>query len=66
MENTAINCAEACINGCVLGEKCPHLEYKSKAVSFVNETSLDQLLEIAESARMKKMTEPPKWILPEE
>ncbi len=66
MENTTINCAEACINGCVLGDKCPNLEYKAKAVSFVNETSLDQLLEIAESARMKKMTEPPKWILPEE
>jgi hypothetical protein len=66
MENTAINCAEACINGCVLGDKCPNLEYKSQAVSFVNDTPLDKMLEIAEAARMKKMTAPPKWVLPED
>jgi hypothetical protein len=66
MEHTTINCAEACINGCVLGDKCPNLEYKAKAVSFVNDTSLDKLLEIAEAARMKRRLEPPKWILPED
>jgi len=66
METTTINCAEACVNGCVLGEKCPNLEYKSEASKFMNETSLDKMLEIAEAARLKKMTAPPQWILPEE
>ncbi|MDX2228004.1 MAG: hypothetical protein NW220_00095 [Leptolyngbyaceae cyanobacterium bins.349] len=67
MDNTTtINCAEACVNGCVLGDKCPNLEYKSEAMKFVNETSLDKMLEIAEQARLKKMTAPPQWILPEE
>lgn len=62
----AINCAEACINGCVLGERCPNLEYKAKTTQFINETSLDKILEIAEDAVRKKRMEPPKWILPEE
>lgn len=67
MENTTtVNCAEACVNGCVLGDKCPNLEYKSEATKFVNETSLDQMLEIAEAARRKKMSAPPQWILPED
>lgn len=67
MENTtAINCAEACVNGCVLGDKCPNLEYKNEAMKFVNETSLDKMHEIAEAARMKKMMAPPQWVLPED
>jgi len=67
MENTTtINCAEACVNGCVLGDQCPNLEYKDEAMKFVNETSLDQMLEIAEQARLKKMMAPPQWVLPEE
>ncbi|MEM7555338.1 MAG: hypothetical protein AAF378_14780 [Cyanobacteria bacterium P01_A01_bin.84] len=61
-----INCAEACVNGCVLGDKCPNLEYKQEASKFIDNTSLDQMLEIAEAARMKKMMEPPKWIIPDE
>jgi hypothetical protein len=61
-----INCAEACVNGCVLGDRCPNLQHKADAMKFVNETSLDQMLEIAEAARLRKMMEPPKWILPEE
>lgn len=61
-----VNCAEACINGCVLGDQCPNLEHKAKATKFINETSLDQMLEMAENAIRKKRTEPPQWILPEE
>ncbi|MEM7724850.1 MAG: hypothetical protein AAF208_00585 [Cyanobacteria bacterium P01_A01_bin.45] len=61
-----INCAEACVNGCILGDKCPNLEYKQEASKFIDNTSLDQMLEIAEQARMKKLTEPPKWIIPDE
>ncbi len=67
MENTTtINCAEACVNGCVLGDQCPNLNYKDEAMKFVNETSLDKMLEIAEAARLKKLTAPPQWILPED
>jgi len=61
-----INCAEACVNGCVLGDKCPNLEFKEATSQFIQETSLDKLLEIAEAARLKKVTQPPKWILPED
>ncbi|MBW4695929.1 MAG: hypothetical protein KME27_29800 [Lyngbya sp. HA4199-MV5] len=61
-----INCAEACVNGCVLGDKYPNLEYKAKAAKFIRETSLDQMLEMAEEAIRKKRTAPPQWILPEE
>ena len=67
MENTTtINCAEACVNGCVLGDQCPNLDYKNEATKFVQETSLDKMLEIAEQARLKKLTAPPQWILPED
>ncbi len=61
-----INCAEACVNGCVLGDKCPNLEFKEATSQFIQETSLDKMLEMAELARLKKLTEPPKWILPED
>jgi hypothetical protein len=65
-----INCAEACINGCVLGDECPHKEYTQQASDFIQNTSLDQMLEMAEAAIRKKMidrmSEPPKWVLPEE
>jgi len=66
MENKTINCAEACVNGCVLGDQCPNLEYKQKTMNFVNSTSLDQMHEIAQAALRKKMMEPPKWVFPED
>ncbi|HEY9618350.1 MAG TPA: hypothetical protein V6C64_16015 [Microcoleaceae cyanobacterium] len=61
-----INCAVDCVNGCVLGDQCPNLKYKAEASKFIQEKSLDQMLEIAEEALRKKMTEPPKWVLPED
>jgi hypothetical protein len=61
-----INCAEACVNGCVLGDKCPNLEYKTQASKFVNETSLDEMLTIAEEAIRKKRMQPPQWVFPED
>ncbi len=64
-ENT-IDCATACVNGCVLGDNCPNLEYKQESAKFIQETSLDRMLEIAEERLRKKMTEPPKWVFPEE
>ncbi|NJL23280.1 MAG: hypothetical protein HC895_24620 [Leptolyngbyaceae cyanobacterium SM1_3_5] len=66
MESTQINCAEACKNGCVLGDRCPNKEYISQATSFIKEKSLDDMLAIAEEARRKKMSAPPKWIIPDE
>ncbi|MEL6163622.1 MAG: hypothetical protein AAFY21_15035 [Cyanobacteria bacterium J06641_2] len=66
MEEQKINCAEACVNGCVLGEKCPNKEYGKEASQFIQETSLDKMLEMAEIARIKKLSEPPKWVIPDE
>jgi anti-sigma factor ChrR (cupin superfamily) len=61
-----INCAEACVNGCVLGDKCPNLEYKDQATKFIQEKSLDQIIAVAEEAIRKKRMQPPEWILPED
>lgn len=65
-----INCAEACVNGCVLGDECPNQEYKDQASQFIQETSLDDMLAIAEEAIRKKtlakMAERPQWVYPEE
>jgi hypothetical protein len=65
-----INCAEACVNGCVLGDRCPHLEHQQQATKFIQETSLDQMLAMADAAVRKKMmarmSQPPQWVLPDE
>jgi len=63
---TPINCAEACVKGCVLGDRCPHRAYAAQASQFMRATSLDKMHEIAEAARLKKLSEPPQWIIPEE
>lgn len=64
MEAT-INCAEACVNGCVLGDQCPNKEYAAETSKFIQDTSLDKMLEMAEEARRKKLTAPPQWVIPE-
>ncbi|MBH8554832.1 hypothetical protein I8751_21245 [Nostocaceae cyanobacterium CENA357] len=61
-----INCAEACVNGCVLGDKCPNIEFREAAAKFIEDTSLDEMLQMAEERLRKKMMEPPKWVLPED
>ncbi len=66
MEATQINCKEACKNGCVLGDQCPNLEYRDQASRFIQETSLDDMLAIAEAALRRKMTETPEWVFPED
>ena len=69
MESTTINCAEACVNGCVLGDRCPNKQYVTNALKFMESTSLDEMHAIAEEALRKKMmqrmSEPPQWIIPE-
>ncbi len=66
MTKTEINCAVDCVDGCRLGEDCPNKGYQQEASEFIQETSLDKMLEIAEIARRKKLTEPPKWIIPDD
>ena len=65
-----INCAEACKNGCVLGDQCPNLKYTEEASKFIADTSLDTMLEMAEEAVRRKIMErasqPPKWVLPDD
>lgn len=70
IDPAVINCAEACVNGCVLGDKCPNLEYRDQTSKFIQETSLDDMLAIAEAAARRRMLErmsaPPQWVLPDE
>ena len=60
-----INCAEACVNGCVLGDKCPNKENAAAASKFIGETSLDKILEMADEAVRKKRSQPPQWVIPD-
>jgi hypothetical protein len=64
MEAT-VNCAQDCVNGCILGDKCPNKEYAAEASKFLNNTSLDKMHEIAEEARRKKLSQPPQWVIPD-
>lgn len=61
-----INCAEACVNGCLLGDQCPSKEYRAQASKFIWETSLDDMVAIADEAMRKKMTQPTQWVFPED
>ena len=68
-----INCAVDCKDGCVLGDKCPHKDAQEEASSFISNTSLDDMLAMAEAAVQRKRaeeaarreTEGPKWVFPE-
>lgn len=64
-QQPTIDCATACVNGCVLGDRCPNQEYAQQASKFIKETSLDDMLAIAQEALRKKMTEPPQWVIPD-
>lgn len=61
-----INCAETCINGCMLGEQCPNKEAREQTSKFIEETSLDQMLAMAEEAIRKKRMAPPQWVIPDD
>ncbi len=69
MEAT-INCAEACINGCVMPNNCASREYAESATKFVQEKSLDEILAMAEEAVRRKAAErasqPTQWVIPDE
>ena len=68
--NATVNCAVECVNGCIKGDACPNEAYTQQASSFIENTSLDTMLEMAEEAGRKKMrareTEPRKWVITEE
>lgn len=64
--NITVNCKIDCINGCILNEQCPNQAFIEETSKFIENTSLDKILEMAEAARLKKLTEPPKWIIPDE
>jgi hypothetical protein len=69
VESQGINCAVDCVNGCILGEKCPHREHLAATTQFLQDTSMDQILAIAEERVRKKfnemqnrtLPEPPQW-----
>jgi hypothetical protein len=58
MTQTTINCREACINGCILGDKCPNLEYLAATRKFMAATSIDKMLEIAANRFLPKDDHP--------
>ncbi|MGE5657086.1 MAG: hypothetical protein ACM37W_10750 [Actinomycetota bacterium] len=60
-----VNCAVDCVNGCILGDRCPNREYVASTSDFIQNTSLDQMLEIAEEAVRKKRMAPPQWVIPD-
>lgn len=66
MDKQTVNCAVECTNGCILGDDCPHREHAAEATQFIEETSLDDILQMAEAARLKKLTEPTKWVIPDD
>ncbi len=72
MTERIINCAVECVEGCILGSDCPHREYVAAASKFIEEKSMDQILQIAEASVQKRMaeaaerfaSEPPQWVDP--
>lgn len=42
-----VNCAVECVNGCKLGDACPNKEHLEDASKFIEDTSLDKMLEMA-------------------
>jgi hypothetical protein len=67
-----VNCIEACVNGCILGDDCPHREHLAAASKFIQDTPMDEMLAIAEEGVRKKfiqasersLSEPPIWVDP--
>lgn len=44
-----IDCKTVCVNGCVLGDQCPHRDSAKAAVDFIMNTDWDTLMDLAES-----------------
>lgn len=52
-----IDCATACVNGCVLGDQCPHRDAARDAVNYIMNTDWDTLMQKAED-RVKRQGSP--------
>ena len=48
--NTVIDCATACTEGCQLPEACPSSEARAQALAFLDEVSLDQMVNLANNS----------------
>lgn len=46
---SSVNCVTDCVNGCILGDQCPHREAAQTAVTYIMNTDWDTLMEKAES-----------------
>lgn len=70
MNAKEVDCATACVNGCVLGDDCPNREYSTQATNFITENSLDNMLAMAEEAvrkkKLERMSQPTQWVIPDE
>ena len=54
----------------MLGDQCPHKDSQQQASKFIEDTSLDTMLEMAAEAVRRKQqeraSEGPKWVFPED
>ena len=66
MTEKQVNCQIECVEGCILPDNCPNQGYVVETTKFIEDTSLDKMLEMAEIARLKKLSEPPKWVIPDD
>ena len=46
-ESQAVDCATACVNGCVRPEACPSAEARARAMALLERSSLDDLVTLA-------------------
>ena len=65
MSEKTVDCAVECVNGCILGDECPHQEYRNAADKFIQEKSMDDLIKIAEDSLVERMTRAPKFTTPD-
>lgn len=52
-----IDCATACVNGCVLGDQCPHREAAKDAVNYIMNTDWETLMKKAEDRVKRQVPE---------
>ncbi len=45
----APNCAETCVQGCILGDDCPHLVHLEKTREYILNTPWNELMDTAEA-----------------
>ncbi|MBF2097493.1 MAG: hypothetical protein IGQ88_03830 [Gloeomargaritaceae cyanobacterium C42_A2020_066] len=55
MVSHPVNCAVDCIDGCVLGDDCPHREHLAAALRFIAQTSVDDMVELSQDTAPQRM-----------